>query len=142
MGSFVGKGVPELLDKVGSGLLRGQVRVDQVYAKYQLLREDLTHRVGQAHYLTEALTAEYRAYLQAIADDTLDAGGPVYGMVRAVEGLANSSATRTPVLFFNLARSARTTVYDRGRIAYRREASQPRLSKAALRALRRRRGQR
>lgn len=141
MGSFVEKGVPELLDKVGSGLLKGTVRVDQVYAKYQLLREDLTHRVGQAHYLSEALTAEHRAYLQAIADSTLDAG-PVHGMVRAVESLANSSATRTPVLLFNLARSARTSVYDRGRLAYRREASQPRLSKAALRQLRRGRGKR
>lgn len=91
--------------------------------------------------MSEALTAEYRAYLQAIADDTLQAG-PVYGMVRATEALANSSATRTPVLFFNLARSARTTVYDRGRIAYRREASQPRLSKTALKRLRRGRGKR
>lgn len=141
MGSFVDKGVPELLDKVGSGHLKGTVRVDQVYAKYQLLRDDLTHRVGQAHYLSEALTAEYRAYLQAVATATLDTG-PVYGMVRAVEALANSSATRTPVLFFNLARSARTTVYDRGRIAYRREASQPRLSKTALKRLRRGRGKR
>lgn len=127
----------ELIDRVGQGRLRGTVRVDQVYAAYQHFREDLNHRVGMARYLSYPLADGYRRYFQAIADEVLEPGGPVHGMVQACEALAHAAATKTPVQDFNLARSQGVVVRDQGAVVYRREPRQRRLSEAELRMLKR-----
>lgn len=134
MGSFLAR-IDELLDRVGDGRLRGEVRIDQVYAAYQHNRPDLSHRVGNALYLSKPLNTEHRSFFQKIADEVLEPGGPVHGMVSAVEALANSAATQTPVDLFNLARSQSTTVRDQGAVVYHRDPRQQRLSEAELRAL-------
>lgn len=136
MGDFVQK-IDELLERVGEGKLSGTVQVDQVYAKYQLLREDLNHSVGNAHYLSRPLNEKHPEYFQRMADRLLDPGGIVSGMISACESLAGSAATQTPVEAFNLARSGSVTVRDQGAIAYHRPAQQGRLSEEELRALRR-----
>jgi hypothetical protein len=136
MGDFVAR-IDELLERVGDGRLRGEVRVDQVYAAYQHFRKDLRHRVGNAEYLSRPLNTEYRSYFQSVADHVLEPAGPVHGMVVATESLANSAATQTPVDQFNLARSQAVTVRDQGAVAYHRDARQRRLSEAELRALHR-----
>lgn len=129
--------INELLERVGDGRLRGTVTIDQVYAAYQHFRADLSHRVGKVRYLSDPLNAEYRSFFQRIADEVLEPGGPVHGMVSAVESLANSAATQTPVDLFNLARSQAITVRDKGAIVYHRDPRQGRLSEAELRALHR-----
>lgn len=134
MGEFEDR-IRELMDRVGDGRLRGQVKVDQVYAAYQHWRQDLAHRVGNARYLSDPFNTEHRTYLQAIADEVLEEGGIVQGMVRAMESLANSAATQTPVELFNLARSQSVSVRDQGALVYHRDARQRRLSEAELRAL-------
>lgn len=136
MGDFTER-IDELLDRVGDGRLRGTVTVDQVYAKYQLLREDLQHSVGNSHYLSRPLNEKYPEYFQRMADKVLDSGGIVSGMVDSCESLANSAATQTPVELFNLARSGSVVVRDQGSVVYRRPAQQGRLSDQELRQLRR-----
>lgn len=136
MGEFQER-IEELIERVGDGRLRGTVTVDQVYAAYQNFRLDLHHRVGKARFLSDSLTEGYRDYFQSVADHVLEPAGPVHGMVQACEALANTTATRTPVELFNLARSQGITVRDKGAIVYHREPRQRRLSEAELRALRR-----
>lgn len=136
MGEFQQR-INDLIDRVGSGRLRGTVTVDQVYAAYQHFREDLTHRVGKVRFLSDPLNTGYRSYFQSVADHVLEPGGPVHGMTQAVESLANASATQTPVELYNLARSQAVTVRDQGAVVYHRDARQRRLSEAELRALHR-----
>lgn len=136
MGDFEQR-IDELLERVGDGRLRGTVQVDQVYAKYQELREDLQHSVGNAHYLSRPLNEHHPQYFQRMADRLLDPGGIVAGMISSCESLAGSAATQTPVEAFNLARSGSVTVRDQGAIVYHRPAQQGRLSKEELKAIKR-----
>lgn len=137
MGDFE-KRINELLERVGDGRLRGEVRIDQVYARYQHERPDLHHSVGNMHFLSIPLNTHYRSYFEHIGDKVLDEGGGiVQGMVSSCESLANSSSTQTPVDFNNLSRSAGITVRDQGAVVYHREPRQQRLSEAELKALRR-----
>lgn len=136
MGDFVQR-IDELLERVGEGRLRGTVTIDQVYARYQHERGDLSHRVGNSQYLARPLNTNYRSYFQEIADHVLEPAGPVHGMTMAAEALANASGTQTPVELFNLARSQSVSVRDQGALVYHRAPRQRRLSDAELRQLHR-----
>lgn len=141
---FTKTGHLRVLDQVGRGKLVGKLTVDQVYAKYQHERPDLIHpRGGTWWYLKMALFAGYSGYLNHVAQAFLH-GDPEKAMAQAMESLNTRMTSRTPVLFNNLRRSGRPRVYSNGAKVYDRAAWQGRLSKAQLRALRRkgRRGRR
>ena len=129
--------IRELAQQVGVGHLEGHVVVDQIYARFQHERLDLSHpRGGQAKYLEQPLHSEHRRYLQGIADTVLDEG-PVPGMVEAVEDLSQQVETHAPVEFENLRESGAPRVVDGGRTVYDRPPKQRRLTEQELAAQRR-----
>jgi hypothetical protein len=141
-GTFVKEGWRRLLDQVGEGNLTGKLRVDQVYARYQHERGDLSHpRGGQAKYLSEPFMANYRDYLARVARSFLD-GDPERTMAQCMESLATRVGSATPVLFSNLRRSGNPQVFSNGSRVYDRPARQRRMSEQELRAQRRGRGRR
>jgi hypothetical protein len=134
---FTQEGWKLVRDRVGQGKIVGKLRVNQVYAKYQHERMDLSHpRGGGPKYLERPLLQNAGHYLQRIANEIPD-GDPVAGMIDAMENLNDAMAAAAPVLFDNLRRSGNPKVYDRGALVYNRPPQQPRLSKRQLRALRR-----
>lgn len=142
--SFVNDGVPDLLDRVGDGLLRGRLKDDQVYAQYQHERLDLKHpRGGKARYLADPLMAEHQQYYAHMAENALEPDGLLQAMIDAVQSLNGSMSQQAPVDLNNLRRSGTESVWDNGQLAYRKPAEQKRLSREELNALRRgRRGRR
>ncbi len=140
--SFVRQGVRRLQDTVGQGKLRGVLRVDQVYAKYQHQRLDLRHpRGGAAKYLQRPLYEHYREWLQALAGSVLT-GELEQTMARCMESFNSAMSRATPILYNNLRRSGNPRVYSNGRLVYNRPAHQRRLSERELRAMRAGRGRR
>jgi hypothetical protein len=140
--SFVREGVRRLQDTVGQGKLRGALRVDQVYAKYQHERLDLRHpRGGSAKYLQRPLYEHYREWLQALADNVLT-GELEQTMVRCMEAFNSAMSRATPIQYNNLRRSGNPRVYSNGRKIYDRAPHQRRLSARELRILRPHRGRR
>lgn len=138
--SFVHEGVRKLQETVGTGKLRGVLRVDQVYAKYQHERLDLHHpRGGGPKFLQRPLYERYRAWMQALADSVLD-GRVEETMARCMEAFNSAMSSAAPVDFNNLRRSGNPRVYSNGRLVYNRSAQQRRLSERELRTLRRGRG--
>jgi len=126
-----------LADMVGDGELVGRVEVDQVYAHIQHESLDYRHpRGGQAMYLREPLFANFRSYLQSIANSLLIDGGR-RAMIRAMEDLAEEGgvATFAPIEFGFLRASGYPTVTDNGAKIYDRAPRSPRLSEAELKAL-------
>lgn len=137
---FVGQGADKLRKLVGKGKLKGKLRVDQVYAKYQHERMDLRHpRGGYPKYLWLALTVGKDAMIERLAKSVLETG-PVAGMKRAMEDQDGRLHRYAPVDFNNLRNSGNPQVFDNGAKVYDRPARQPRMSEAQLRAERRRRG--
>lgn len=139
---FTSEGWQKVRDQVGQGKLVGKIRVNQVYAKYQHERMDLSHpHGGGAKYLQRPLYERSGSYLQSIASQILD-GDPARAMARSMEALAGAMSSAAPVEFNNLRRSANPKVYDNGALVYNRAPEQPRMSEAQLRAMRRGRGRR
>jgi hypothetical protein len=135
---FTKTGHTRVQDQVGRGKLVGKLTVNQVYAKYQHERPDLNHpRGGTWWYLKMSFFTHYSNYLQRIAVALLN-GDPEDEMAQSMEHLNTAMSSRTPILFNNLRRSGRPRVYSNGAKVYDRAAWQGRLSKAQLRALRRR----
>jgi len=122
----------ELLQKVGSGHLRGSVVVDQVYAKYQHERTDLKHpRGGQAKFLSAPLRQYAGYYLQHLANNVLE-GDLDAAMADNMEHLENQAETLAPRLLGNLRRSGSPEVQDGLVSTYDRPPEQRRLTEAEL----------
>jgi hypothetical protein len=132
--------IDHLDQAVGHGDLGVKWTTDQVYAKYQELRDDLRHpRGGRAHYARDALLEHVderlgRLAARAITPDGSDLVGG--GIQVAIEGM-HQQAEYTPREFVNLARSIEVEVTDDGEQVYHRPADVHRLSEAELRAQRR-----
>ena len=134
---FTKAGWRRVLLQVGEGTLIGKVIVDQVYAKYQHERTDLTHpRGGGPGYLRDPFFASYQDYLARVARAFLD-GDPEREMAQCMEALNTRMSAASPVLYSNLRRSGNPRVYSRGRKVYDRAPWQRRMSALELRQVRR-----
>lgn len=135
---FVKEGADKLRELVGKGPLKGKLRVNQVYAKYQHERMDLRHpRGGYPKYLWLALTIGKDEMLRKLALSVLETG-PVEGMKRAMEDQDKRLHRYAPVDFNNLRNSGNPMVLDNGAKVYDRPARQPRMTEEQLKAERRR----
>lgn len=123
----------ELRHRIGSGLLRGSVEVDQVYAHYQHEHLFFRHpRGGGPLYLSTPLFAHFRSYLQDVAGTMLEDGGEA-GMRRSMEHLSDQVEIYAPVEFNDLRRSGHPKVEHHGHLVYDRPPKQHRLSAEELR---------
>jgi hypothetical protein len=135
-GTFLAR-IDELARQVGHESLSIRWTTDQVYAKYQELREDLKHpRGGRAHYARSALFEHVeermeRLAARAVTPDGSDLVGA--GISVGIENM-HQQATYTPREFVNLARSIEVEVTDDGEQVYHRPPDVHRLSEAELRA--------
>lgn len=132
MGSFQDR-IDELI-AMAEGDLKGNVTVDQVYAKYQHERLDLKHpRGGKARYLADPLYQNASSYLQNIADSVLEDGG-VRGMTESMQRLSNEVYLNAPVEFNDLKNSGHPSVTSNGVTVYDSPPNVPRLTEEELRA--------
>lgn len=124
-----------LEDHVGRGILSMRVAVDQVYAKYQELRDDLKHPGGgQAHALQQALYQQVNLLMQDLADHMLDEEGLREVGRRHAERMARRYYELAPFEFGDLKASASPTVLDDGEEIYHRPPGVHRLTKEELKA--------
>lgn len=126
-----------LIDAVGVGLLEAEVVVDQIYAKYQELRDDLVlHGGGQHHYTRDALFNNADRLMQLMADRLITPdGSDIKGAVADVaEMLATGVYELAPFEFGDLKASGAPHAYDNGAEYYSRPPGVHRLSKEELRA--------
>lgn len=132
--------VDELKRAVGHGKLRMTNTMDQVYAKYQELREDLKHpRGGGAHYTRRGLFDHIDDYMSQLAARAVTPdGSELDSAARDVSDRMGERAEEyAPVEYANLRRSRHARVWDDGELIYNRLPDVPRLSEAQLRAQRR-----
>lgn len=125
----------ELLGRThaGTGLLRGSVEIDQVYAHYQHERLDLHHpRGGGPKYLERPLFDRFRLYLAEIARTYLDDGGE-RAMWHAMENLSDAAELAAPWEFGDLIHSGHPQVTRGLRTVYDRSPKRHRLTEAELR---------
>lgn len=138
VGTFIRYGVPEIQRRVGDGVLRGLVVVDQVYAKYQHESLDLRHpRGGGAKFLESAIALRHGIYLQRLANAVTD-GDLEDVMADCMEDLNDTMKELCPKELGVLANSGNPRVLDNFSTVYNRPARWRRLSDAQLNALRRR----
>lgn len=125
-----------LIDAVGAGTLRAEVIVDQIYAKYQELRDDLIlHGGGQHHYTRDALFNNADRIMQAFADRLVtEDGSDIKGAVADVaELLATGVFELAPFEFGDLKASGAPHAYDNGAEYYSRPPGVGRLTEEQLR---------
>jgi hypothetical protein len=134
MAGTFGARMDELAEMVGDGILRGQVEVDQVYARYQHERLDLRHpEGGRAKYLGGPLLENTYRYIQELADSLLT--GQLRGqMVKTMEDLSQKVYDNAPREFNDLRASGHPTVVDDEYKIYDRMPFVHRLTEAELRA--------
>lgn len=124
-----------LADHVGHGVLSMRVAVDQVYAKYQELREDLSHpEGGQAHALQQALYQQISLMMEELADKLLSPEGLHEAGRTNAERMARRYYELAPFEFGDLKASASPTVLDDGEEVYHRPPGVHRLTEEELRA--------
>lgn len=126
-----------LIDQVKPGTIVARDEVNQVYAKYQELREDLKHPGGgQAHYTRDSLLNGTDDMMRTWADHLVTADGSdlVGGTVRNAEHLAAGIYERAPFEFGDLKASPHPQVIDNGAVVYDRPPMIHRLSEDELRA--------
>lgn len=125
-----------LIDSCGVGVLTADVVVDQVYAKYQELRDDLRiHVAGRHHYTRDALFENLDAIMGMFADAlvTVD-GSDVRGAAeRVAEKLAAGVYEMAPLEFGDLKASGHPTATDDGATYYDRPPMVHRLTREELR---------
>lgn len=129
----------QLAAEVGDGDLVIRTVFDQVYAKYQELREDLQHpRGGQAHYVRDGLLVRSSDWLGQLARGLITPEGSRIRETAAqvADDLAYHQESLAPVEFVNLRRSGHPIVTDDGAVTHDRAPDVPRLSEAQLRAQR------
>jgi hypothetical protein len=116
----------------GSGLLRGSVTIDQVYAHFQHESLDLHHpRGGGPKYLERPLFLHYRRYLTEIARSWLEGGGE-FAMARCMEDLSDAAEQAAPWEFGDLIHSGHPEVHHGVRLTYDRPPKRHRLTRAEL----------
>jgi hypothetical protein len=133
-GTYVA-GLDRFLAQFGRGDLVMRCRVDQVYAKYQELRDDLVlHGGGQHHYLRDTIFDS--GHLQTLADHTITPDGSQIrrGAVQVAEDLVHGVFTRAPFEFGDLRASGAPRVTDDGAVIYERPPNVHRLTESELRA--------
>lgn len=118
-----------LEQRVGDGVLEGQIVVDQAYAAYQEVHEDLNHpRGGGPHFVGGPLLENHRKYVQNLADGVLD-GSLVLRMIDNMEDMADEVFARAPVLYTPLRSSGHPIVRDNGVVQYDRAPLAERLDR-------------
>lgn len=116
----------------GTGLLRGSVTVDQVYAHYQHERMDLHHpRGGGPKYLERPLFDHFGVWYENIARSYLDDGGE-RAMRYAMEDLSDLAEQAAPWEFGDLIHSGHPQVTRGLRDVYDRPPKRHRLTEAEL----------
>ena len=135
MAGTFGDRVRDLQRIVGSGTLRGQVKVDQPYAQEQHEDTTLHHpHGGGPFYLKRALDRSYSRYYQAIADDLYRDGGK-RNMSRSMVNLATTEMRFfVPVLYGNLRKSGAASAFDDGTLYFYRPPDRARLTPAEIAA--------
>lgn len=126
-----------LIDSAGAGLLQAEVVVDQIYAKYQELRDDLVlHGGGQHHYTRDALFNNVGQLMETLAARLVTAdGSDIKGAVADVaEMLATGVFELAPFEFGDLKASGAPHAYDNGAEYYSRPPRVHRLTTDELRA--------
>jgi len=126
-----------LIASTGVGVLRAEVIVDQVYAKYQELRDDLElHGGGQHHYTRDALFDQVPRIMEYLASRMLTPEG--CELKDAVAEVARMLVTgvweRAPFEFGDLKASGAAHAYDDGAEYLNEPPGVHRLSKEELRA--------
>lgn len=113
-------------------MLRVQVEVNQVYAHYQEVRDDLHHpRGGRAHYLQSSLFEKFSKYLDDYAHSVLTDGGQP-SLKRSAEHLSDQVELHAPREWGDLRTSGHPQVKQGERIIYDRPPKTHRLTEAEL----------
>lgn len=134
-GSF-GDRMRALIEQVGPGEVVATNTVDQVYAKYQELRDDLHHpEGGQAHALQGAVYQQVHPIMQTWAHGLLtERGCELDDAGREVsELIARRYYETAPFEFGDLRGSTHPVVTNNGEVVYERPPGVHRLSKDELR---------
>lgn len=133
----------DMLDEqVGHGNLSAEVEVDQVYAHYQEVGEDLEHpRGGEAYALRNSLYVPIDRHLRRLAERAITPDGSEIreGMQDVSEAISDEYHSRAPREFDVLRNSAHPSVTDDGAVIYDRPPHVHRLSEEELRDEHRRR---
>lgn len=132
----------QLARNVGDGALVGQYTVNQRYAAYQHVHQNLNHpRGGGPNYVSDPLESRHDEWFRGIARGLLDGSAPAR-MAEAMDDLDAQVRVRAPLDENDLRRSGAYTVTDNGAVVVQRSADVPRLTDAELRAKSARRGRR
>jgi hypothetical protein len=122
----------ELGRLVGDGKITTEIRVDQAYARRQHQNAFYVHpRGGGPFFLHNAFMALHKAHIQRVAQELFRGNAQVL-YIRFGEDVASRGSADAPTELGNLRRSFAVTVKVGGRIIYRRDAAQRRLSRAEL----------
>jgi hypothetical protein len=136
MGSSFFDRIDELSDQVGHGHLVAKVEVDQVYAHYQEVGEELRHpRGGRAYALRDALYERNDEHMAALAERAITPDGSdlARGMEHVAEAVGDGYHEFAPVEIGVLRASDHPTVTDDGAVVYDRPPAVARLTEDELR---------
>ena len=126
--------VDEIIARIGRGRIKGQVKVDQVYAHYQHEGASFKHpRGGKAYYLRDPLYQKHGEYLQAIATGLLHGRRMVDLMAEQMEKLSMEVYENAPREWEDLRASGNPIVKDDGVTVYDRPPMVRRLTEEELR---------
>lgn len=122
----------ELGRLVGDGKITTEIKVDQAYARRQHQNLLYTHpRGGGPFFLHNPFMALHKVHIQRVAQELFRGTAQVL-YIRFGEDVANRGAQEAPTELGNLRRSFAVTVKVGGRVIYRRDAAQRRLTRAEL----------
>lgn len=118
----------ELERRVGIGELEGLIVVNQPYAAYQHVHQELNHpRGGGPNFVSEPLVGNAREFTANLADGVLD-GTLNERMARNMEKMADEVFERAPVDLTPLRSSGHPIVRDNGAVVYDRAPLAPRIT--------------
>lgn len=130
-GDFV-EGIEELKKLIGRGLISGEIKVSQLYARRQEMSAHYAHpRGGQAFFLRDALRAEVNPTLNRVARGLYN-GGIQADMITFVEHVASGAVDRMPQELGTLKGSTSTKVKVGGSVIFAQPARIAKLSRTAL----------
>lgn len=126
-----------LVREVGAGKLTARCSTDQVYARYQEVRDDLVlHGGGQHHFQRDALYDNEAEIMQTWADGLLTADGSDLksATIECAEKIAAGVYEKAPFEFGDLKGSPSPSAEDNGAEYYHRAPAVHRLTEDELRA--------
>jgi hypothetical protein len=122
----------ELGKLVGDGKITTTVKVDQAYARRQHQELFYAHpRGGGPFFLHNALMSLHKIHIQRVAQELFRGNAQVL-YIRFGEDVAHRGSADAPVELNNLRRSFAVDVKVGGRVIYRRQAAQRRMTRAEL----------